>query len=176
MKREGIRSSRVTLGFSCRTAGHTYGKLNPWAVGSKALACEGEADFETQEKRGAHDFALWKTAKLGEPSWESPWGRGRPGAHARSLVISLCRTAPLCFWCVVMSCDVACLTSCGALCSTAISPCAQSACSPYIELCRAGLLLRVWCTHAQRVALRCLGLRLMHSDYVHGIGTCRVAH
>lgn len=91
MKREGICSSRVTLGYSRRTAGHTYGKLNPWAVGSKALACEGEADFETQEKRGAHDFALWKTAKLGEPSWESPWGRGRPGAHARSaLTMSHC--------------------------------------------------------------------------------------
>lgn len=27
------------------------------------------------------DFALWKAAKPGEPSWVSPWGRGRPGWH-----------------------------------------------------------------------------------------------
>ncbi len=29
----------------------------------------------------AQDFALWKAAKPGEPSWESPWGQGRPGWH-----------------------------------------------------------------------------------------------
>ena len=49
-------------------------------MGSKALAAEGEADFETREKRSDKDFALWKAAKLGEPSWDSPWGPGRPGA------------------------------------------------------------------------------------------------
>ena len=32
-------------------------------------------------KRNAADFALWKAAKAGEPWWESPWGRGRPGWH-----------------------------------------------------------------------------------------------
>ncbi len=32
-------------------------------------------------KRSAQDFALWKAAKPGEPSWESPWGPGRPGWH-----------------------------------------------------------------------------------------------
>ncbi|KAK9820845.1 hypothetical protein WJX81_007120 [Elliptochloris bilobata] len=62
-------------------AGHQYGKLCPYAVGSKALAAEGEADFETKEKRSDNDFALWKAAKLGEPAWESPWGPGRPGWH-----------------------------------------------------------------------------------------------
>lgn len=62
-----------------RAAGHTYGQLCPYAVGSKALAAEGEADFETKEKRSDKDFALWKAAKLGEPSWDSPWGPGRPG-------------------------------------------------------------------------------------------------
>ena len=62
-----------------REGGHTYGKLKPWAVGSASLACEGEANFETQEKQSAMDFALWKASKPGEPFWESPWGRGRPG-------------------------------------------------------------------------------------------------
>ena len=32
-------------------------------------------------KRDARDFALWKAAKPGEPSWPSPWGPGRPGWH-----------------------------------------------------------------------------------------------
>jgi cysteinyl-tRNA synthetase len=32
-------------------------------------------------KRSPDDFALWKTAKPGEPSWDSPWGKGRPGWH-----------------------------------------------------------------------------------------------
>ncbi|MEU8957263.1 cysteine--tRNA ligase [Streptomyces sp. NPDC048518] len=32
-------------------------------------------------KRDARDFAMWKAAKEGEPSWETPWGRGRPGWH-----------------------------------------------------------------------------------------------
>ncbi len=34
-----------------------------------------------ERKRHPMDFALWKASKLGEPSWESPWGRGRPGWH-----------------------------------------------------------------------------------------------
>jgi cysteinyl-tRNA synthetase len=32
-------------------------------------------------KRNPHDFVLWKPSKEGEPSWESPWGAGRPGWH-----------------------------------------------------------------------------------------------
>ncbi|GAA5003193.1 cysteine--tRNA ligase [Kitasatospora paranensis] len=32
-------------------------------------------------KRDTRDFAMWKRAKEGEPSWETPWGRGRPGWH-----------------------------------------------------------------------------------------------
>ncbi|HOU10359.1 MAG TPA: cysteine--tRNA ligase [Clostridiales bacterium] len=34
-----------------------------------------------ETKREAADFALWKAAKEGEPSWDSPWGKGRPGWH-----------------------------------------------------------------------------------------------
>jgi cysteinyl-tRNA synthetase len=32
-------------------------------------------------KRDPHDFAMWKAARPGEPSWQTPWGRGRPGWH-----------------------------------------------------------------------------------------------
>lgn len=34
-----------------------------------------------EQKRGPMDFALWKSAKPGEPAWDSPWGKGRPGWH-----------------------------------------------------------------------------------------------
>ena len=34
-----------------------------------------------EQKREPMDFALWKTAKPGEPAWDSPWGKGRPGWH-----------------------------------------------------------------------------------------------
>ncbi len=39
------------------------------------------ADPDQIEKEDPFDFALWKAAKPGEPSWESPWGNGRPGWH-----------------------------------------------------------------------------------------------
>ena len=42
-----------------------------------------------EEKRSPVDFALWKKAKLGEPSWPSPWGDGRPGWHTECVVMSL---------------------------------------------------------------------------------------
>ena len=42
-----------------------------------------------QEKRSPFDFALWKKSKPGEPSWDSPWGPGRPGWHTECVVMSL---------------------------------------------------------------------------------------
>jgi len=42
-----------------------------------------------ERKRGAADFALWKAAKPGEPSWPSPWGPGRPGWHIECSSMSL---------------------------------------------------------------------------------------
>lgn len=41
------------------------------------------------EKRGPHDFVLWKPSKPGEPEWESPWGPGRPGWHTECVAMSL---------------------------------------------------------------------------------------
>ena len=40
-------------------------------------------------KRSPLDFAVWKKAKPGEPSWPSPWGEGRPGWHTECVVMSL---------------------------------------------------------------------------------------
>ena len=48
------------------------------------------ARVETGEhKRSPLDFALWKKAKPGEPTWPSPWGPGRPGWHTECVVMSL---------------------------------------------------------------------------------------
>lgn len=41
-----------------------------------------------EEKKNPMDFALWKKAKEGEPYWESPWGRGRPGWHIECSVMA----------------------------------------------------------------------------------------
>ena len=42
-----------------------------------------------EHKENAADFALWKGAKPGEPSWDSPWGKGRPGWHIECSAMSL---------------------------------------------------------------------------------------
>jgi len=62
---------------------HHYAKLVPEAFGDARALAEGEGDLaaDGQEKRSGNDFALWKKSKPGEPSWESPWGLGRPGWH-----------------------------------------------------------------------------------------------
>ncbi len=49
----------------------------------------GDRDLVGEEKRSPADFVLWKVAKPGEPSWESPWGPGRPGWHTECVVMSL---------------------------------------------------------------------------------------
>ena len=66
-----------------------YGKLSGRDVddlegGHRELADESVAD----RKRDPLDFALWKAAKPGEPSWGSPWGKGRPGWHIECSVMS----------------------------------------------------------------------------------------
>ena len=43
----------------------------------------------SRDKEHSMDFALWKAAKKGEPKWESPWGKGRPGWHIECSAISL---------------------------------------------------------------------------------------
>ncbi|HEU4383025.1 MAG TPA: cysteine--tRNA ligase [Anaeromyxobacteraceae bacterium] len=42
-----------------------------------------------EKKRDPLDFALWKGAKPGEPSWDSPWGKGRPGWHVECSAMTL---------------------------------------------------------------------------------------
>ena len=62
-----------------------YGKLS----GKSIDDLEAGARVEPGEaKRDPLDFALWKAAKPGEPAWDSPWGRGRPGWHIECSAMS----------------------------------------------------------------------------------------
>jgi cysteinyl-tRNA synthetase len=49
---------------------------------------QGDGGGAASRKRSAGDFALWKSAKPGEPSWHSPWGQGRPGWHIECSAMS----------------------------------------------------------------------------------------
>ncbi|AQS57943.1 cysteine--tRNA ligase [Desulforamulus ferrireducens] len=55
-----------------------YGKLSGRSLEDMQAGARVEID---PRKKDPMDFALWKAAKPGEPSWESPWGAGRPGWH-----------------------------------------------------------------------------------------------
>lgn len=70
--------------------GGRYGKLMPEQLGNSALLAEGEGALTSgEEKRAAADFVLWKKTKESrEPSWESPWGPGRPGWHIECSVMA----------------------------------------------------------------------------------------
>ena len=63
-----------------------YGKLS----GRKLEDMQAGARIEVDtRKHHPMDFALWKSAKPGEPSWDSPWGKGRPGWHIECSTMSL---------------------------------------------------------------------------------------
>ncbi|EKX54961.1 cysteinyl-tRNA synthetase [Guillardia theta CCMP2712] len=68
---------------------HSYRKLS-WNEASMLSAlAEAEGALSSGEgKRTEFDFALWKKSKPGEPSWESPWGGGRPGWHIECSVMA----------------------------------------------------------------------------------------
>ena len=63
-----------------------YGLLAQQSLESLQAGARVEAN---EDKRSPLDFALWKKAKEGEPSWDSPWGPGRPGWHTECVVMSL---------------------------------------------------------------------------------------
>lgn len=63
-----------------------YGKLSKQKIEELRQGTRFEVD---PAKRDAVDFALWKSAKPGEPAWESPWGEGRPGWHIECSAMSL---------------------------------------------------------------------------------------
>jgi cysteinyl-tRNA synthetase len=62
-----------------------YGKLSKKNVDDLMSGARVDVD---ERKRSPLDFALWKASKEGEPWWESPWGKGRPGWHIECTAMS----------------------------------------------------------------------------------------
>ncbi|CAM3937277.1 cysteine--tRNA ligase [Mesobacillus zeae] len=80
-------SSLIEKGFAYESGGDVYyrtrefgeyGKLSHQSIDELKIGARIQVG---EKKKDAMDFALWKAAKEGEISWESPWGKGRPGWH-----------------------------------------------------------------------------------------------
>ena len=71
---------------------HEYAKCQPWNKGKLELIYDAEGSLSNftsaNGKRSSNDFALWKSSKPGEPEWDSPWGKGRPGWHIECSVMA----------------------------------------------------------------------------------------
>jgi cysteinyl-tRNA synthetase len=68
------------------TSDPDYGKLSGRKVKEMLAGARVEVD---ERKENPMDFALWKSSKPGEPSWDSPWGPGRPGWHIECSAMNL---------------------------------------------------------------------------------------
>lgn len=67
------------------TKAKDYGKLSRKNIEELKSGARIEVN---EEKKNPMDFALWKKEKEGEPSWDSPWGKGRPGWHIECSVMA----------------------------------------------------------------------------------------
>ena len=65
-----------------------YGKLSGQRSEERETGASERLNVET-DKESPEDFALWKSQKPGEPAWDSPWGRGRPGWHVECSAMSM---------------------------------------------------------------------------------------
>jgi len=84
----------IKLGFAYKVEGDVYFQVSKFKEYGK-LSKRKKKDMLAgarvgvdERKRDPMDFALWKAAKEGEPSWESPWGPGRPGWHIECSTMS----------------------------------------------------------------------------------------
>lgn len=87
----------IDRGFAYEAEGSVYFDVAAWvnAEGSDYGSLSGNRVEEMEQgetdvvgKRSPQDFALWKAAKPGEPSWPTPWGEGRPGWHLECSAMS----------------------------------------------------------------------------------------
>jgi len=65
-----------------------YGKLSGQSADERENGASERLNVET-DKEAPEDFALWKAQKPGEPAWDSPWGKGRPGWHVECSAMSM---------------------------------------------------------------------------------------
>ncbi len=83
-KRLAYQATNGDVYYSVREF-HGYGKLSGKSLDELQAGERVEVDAN---KRDPLDFVLWKSAKAGEPFWDSPWGRGRPGWHIECSAMS----------------------------------------------------------------------------------------
>ena len=75
--------------FHIDSAPEKYGMLTGQNIEAVRSGAGGRVDATGSSKRDHKDFALWKSAKPDEPTWESPWGPGRPGWHIECTAMSM---------------------------------------------------------------------------------------
>ena len=67
----------------------TYGKLSNMNFEGNVAGASERMDADEYDKESVRDFVLWKAAKEGEPSWDTPLGKGRPGWHIECSAMSM---------------------------------------------------------------------------------------
>ena len=75
--------------FHIESAPEKYGILTGQSIEAVRSGAGGRVAKTGTGKRDHKDFALWKSAKPNEPTWDSPWGPGRPGWHIECTAMSL---------------------------------------------------------------------------------------
>ena len=75
--------------FSVESSPEKYGLLTGQNIDAVRSGAGGRVEGTGSGKRDHKDFALWKAAKPGEPTWDSPWGPGRPGWHIECTAMSM---------------------------------------------------------------------------------------
>lgn len=90
-----IIKSLVDKGYAYESNGDVYFEVKKYRDGYGELSKQNIEDLESgarinvnEIKKDALDFALWKSSKPNEPSWDSPWGKGRPGWHIECSAMS----------------------------------------------------------------------------------------
>ncbi|QIL46122.1 cysteine--tRNA ligase [Vagococcus coleopterorum] len=87
----------IRLGFAYESAGDVYyrtrkfdkyGELSDQSIDELEVGASNRTGAEQDKKEDPLDFALWKSAKDDEVSWDSPWGKGRPGWHIECSVMA----------------------------------------------------------------------------------------
>ncbi|MCY1076553.1 cysteine--tRNA ligase [Archangium lansingense] len=90
----GIIEKLVARGLAYESQGDVYFSVRRYPEYAKLSKrnlddlCAGERVQPGEQKHEPLDFALWKAAKPGEPAWDSPWGKGRPGWHIECSAMS----------------------------------------------------------------------------------------
>jgi cysteinyl-tRNA synthetase len=91
----GLTETLVKKGLAYQVDGDVYFQVEKYPAYGRLskrkledLQAGARVDVD-ERKRSPMDFALWKSSKPGEPSWESPWGPGRPGWHIECSAMSI---------------------------------------------------------------------------------------